>query len=98
MRSGTLLIMNQFRNHIGTTHVAIDEVGVVVGFATLAALESSPNPMRKAKRRRDDPIPTSRLAPCLIGNRRTRSAVIEKVAGLSQWVRCKVDHLAAWRV
>jgi hypothetical protein len=28
---------NQFRHHIGTTYVAVDEAGVVAGFATVAA-------------------------------------------------------------
>lgn len=55
---------NQFRYHIGTTYVAIDESGLIAGFATIAVSELSPRTMPSAKRRRLPryPLPVLRLA------------------------------------
>jgi len=65
---------NQFRHHIGTTYVATDEAGVIVGFATVAASELSPELVPTAKRKRlpKYPLPVLRLA---------RLAVDERAAG-----------------
>jgi GNAT superfamily N-acetyltransferase len=55
---------NQFRHHIGTTYVAIDRVGVIAGFATVAASELAPETIPTSKRRRlpKYPLPVLRLA------------------------------------
>jgi GNAT superfamily N-acetyltransferase len=55
---------NQFRHHIGTTYVAIDEAGVIAGFATATASEISPDAVWAPKRRRlpKYPVPVLRLA------------------------------------
>lgn len=55
---------NQFRHHIGTTYVAIDERGVIAGFVTVSAAELSSSMMPTAKRRRLPryPVPVLRLA------------------------------------
>jgi GNAT superfamily N-acetyltransferase len=55
---------NQFRNHIGTTYVALDHGGKIVGFATLVASEltTSKLPASKRKRLPHYPVPVLRLA------------------------------------
>jgi GNAT superfamily N-acetyltransferase len=55
---------NQFRHHIGTTYVAIDDDGAVAGFATVAASELSTNNLPASKRKRlpQYPVPVLRLA------------------------------------
>lgn len=65
---------NQFRYHIGTTYIAIDETTAIVGFATVTASELSANVLSKAKTKRlpQYPLPVLRLA---------RLAVDERAAG-----------------
>ena len=65
---------NQFRHHIGTSYVAVDEKGVIAGFATVAASELAPDTMRASKRKGlpKYPVPVLRLA---------RLAVDERVKG-----------------
>jgi GNAT superfamily N-acetyltransferase len=55
---------NQFRHHIGTTYVAVDDGGEIVGFATVAASELTTASLSETKRRRLPayPIPVLRLA------------------------------------
>ncbi len=64
---------NQFRHHIGTTFVAIEN-DAIVGYATLAASEVTARALPVAKRRRlpQYPLPVLRLA---------RLAVAESAAG-----------------
>lgn len=65
---------NQFRHHIGTTYVAVDEERGIVGFATVAASELTTASLSEDKRKRLPayPIPVLRLA---------RLAVDESVQG-----------------
>ncbi len=55
---------NQFRHHIGTTYVAIDDGGAVAGYATVAASELAPDSMPASRRKRLPryPLPVLRLA------------------------------------
>ena len=55
---------NQFRHHIGTTYVAVDEQRVVLGFATIAASELTAARLSQAKRKHLPayPLPVLRLA------------------------------------
>lgn len=65
---------NQFRHHIGTTYVAVDDDRAIAGFATLTASELSTSLIPAAKRKRlpQYPVPVLRLA---------RLAVDEKARG-----------------
>lgn len=65
---------NQFRHHIGTTYVAVDDDRGIAGFATLTASELSTRLLLAAKRKRlpQYPVPVLRLA---------RLAVDEKAQG-----------------
>jgi GNAT superfamily N-acetyltransferase len=62
---------NQFRHHIGTTYVAIDEAGEILGFATVAASEMATGSLSDAKRRRLPvyPLPVLRLARLAVDER-----------------------------
>lgn len=55
---------NQFRHHIGTTYVAVDERGAIAGYATVSPSEISPAMMAESKRKRlpKYPVPVLRLA------------------------------------
>src|ERR1700704_5944837 len=55
---------NQFRLHIGTTYVAVDDEGAIIGYATVAAcsIEVAGFPRKLAKRLPTYPIPALRLA------------------------------------
>lgn len=55
---------NQFRHHIGTTYVAVDEGGEIAGYATVAASEltAASLPPTRRKRLPAYPIPVLRLA------------------------------------
>lgn len=66
---------NQFRHHIGTTDVALDAKGVIVGFATVSASEITTTrlPKSRGKNLPAYPVPALRLA---------RLAVDEKAQGL----------------
>jgi len=46
---------NQFRHHIGTTYVAVDGAGIIVGFATVAASELVPETIPASKRKKNLP-------------------------------------------
>jgi GNAT superfamily N-acetyltransferase len=62
---------NQFRHHIGTTYVAIDEQGAVVGFATIVASELPTVKLPESKRKRlpPYPVPVLRLARLAVDHR-----------------------------
>lgn len=62
---------NQFRHHIGTTYVAVDEHKAIIGFATVAASElmSVSLPASKRKRLPADPLPVLRLARLAVDHR-----------------------------
>lgn len=55
---------NQFRHHLGTTYVAVDEDDLIVGFATISAsqIEVQDLPPPKTKRLPKYPLPVLRLA------------------------------------
>jgi GNAT superfamily N-acetyltransferase len=61
---------NQFRHHIGTTYVALDAEGTVVGYATVAAGELYPDvlPAKRARMPRY-PLPVLRLARLAVDER-----------------------------
>lgn len=65
---------NQFRYHIGTTYVAVDDAGRIAGYATLAASQLAREVLPPSQRRRlpKYPLPVLRLA---------RLAVDETFAG-----------------
>lgn len=62
---------NQFRHHIGTTYVAVDEVGIIAGFATVAASELAPAKVPPTKRKHlpKYPVPVLRLARLAVDER-----------------------------
>src|SRR5690606_28017407 len=55
---------NQFRHHVGTTYVAVDEGDLIVGFATVSASQIAVEnfPATKVKRLPNYPLPALRLA------------------------------------
>lgn len=55
---------NQFRHHLGTTYVAVNEDDLIVGFATVSAsqIEVEDVPLAKTKRLPHYPLPVLRLA------------------------------------
>jgi GNAT superfamily N-acetyltransferase len=68
---------NQFRHHIGTTYVAIDDHQEIVGFATVAASELMTATLPQSKRRRlpSYPIPVLRLARLAVDERHQRQGI-----------------------
>ena len=68
---------NQFKLHIGTTYVAIDDAGAIAGFVTVAAcsVEIVHVPKKLAKRLPSYPIPALRLARMAVAEGRQRSGV-----------------------
>lgn len=68
---------NQFRLHIGTTYVAVDESGTVTGFVTVAScsIEVRDVPKKLAKRFPSYPIPALRLARMAVAEGLQRSGV-----------------------
>lgn len=62
---------NQFRHHIGTTYIAVDDAELIVGFATVAASEIPPEGLPAMKRRRLPryPVPVLRLARLAVDER-----------------------------
>lgn len=67
---------NQFKLHIGTTYVAIDD-GAIVGFVTVAScsIEVTHVPRKLAKRLPSYPIPALRLARMAVAGGLQRSGV-----------------------
>ena len=68
---------NQFQLHIGTTYIAIDDRGVIVGFVTVAScsIEVAGISKKLAKRLPAYPIPTLRLARMAVAAAAQRSGV-----------------------
>ncbi len=66
---------NQFKYHVGTTYVAVDDAGRVLGFATVSPsqIEVRDLPTPKTKRLPRYPLPALRLA---------RLAVHQKMQGM----------------
>jgi GNAT superfamily N-acetyltransferase len=62
---------NQFRHHIGSTYIAIDETGAIAGFATVAASELTSASLSEARRKRLPayPLPVLRLARLAVDER-----------------------------
>ena len=68
---------NQFRLHIGTTYVAVDERGTIAGFVTVASCSIEVRDIRKklAKRFPQYPIPALRLARMAVAEGHQRRGV-----------------------
>jgi predicted N-acetyltransferase YhbS len=68
---------NQFRLHIGTTYVAVDERGTIVGFVTVAScsIEVRDVPKRLAKRFPAYPLAALRLARMAVAEGLQRAGV-----------------------
>jgi GNAT superfamily N-acetyltransferase len=68
---------NQFRHHIGTSYVAIDEAGFIAGFATVTASEIAPQALlaSKGKRLPKYPLPVLRLARLAVDERATGKGI-----------------------
>jgi len=68
---------NQFKLHIGTTYVAVDDAGVIVGFVTVAScsIEAGGIPRQLAKRLPSSPIPVLRLGRMAVAAGVQRSGV-----------------------
>jgi len=62
---------NQFRHHIGTTYVAVDETGFIAGFATVSSSEVAPSSMPTSKRKHLPryPVPVLRVARLAVDER-----------------------------
>jgi predicted N-acetyltransferase YhbS len=68
---------NQFRLHIGTTYVALDNAGAIVGFVTVAScsIEAKDLPKKLAKKLPMYPIPALRLARMAVAEGQQRHGV-----------------------
>jgi predicted N-acetyltransferase YhbS len=69
---------NQFKLHIGSTYVAVDDAGVILGFMTVAScsIELSEVPPKKlAKRLPNYPIPALRLARMAVADGQQRAGL-----------------------
>jgi len=62
---------NQFRHHIGTTYVAVDPKGAIMGFATVSASELATASLPEGRRKRLPayPVPVLRLARLAVDER-----------------------------
>jgi len=71
---------NQFRHHIGTTYVAKNDKGTILGFVTLSASEiiSSTHPSKR-KKNFAYPLPVLRLARLAVSSKAQGSKVGEKL-------------------
>lgn len=80
---------NQFRYHIGTTYIAVDDAGRVAGYATLAASQLSHEALPPSKRKRIPkyPLPVLRLARLAVDEdfvgRGVGSSLLRAVLGLA---------------
>jgi GNAT superfamily N-acetyltransferase len=61
---------NQFRHHIGTTYVAVEKAGAILGYATASAGELVTSKVHKAlaKKLPSYPLPVLRLARLAVSN------------------------------
>jgi GNAT superfamily N-acetyltransferase len=85
---------NQFRHHIGSTYVAIDEQKAIVGFATIAASELATANLPEARRKRLPayPLPVLRLARLAVDQRAQGKGVAH---ALLRAVFTLAHHMAA---
>lgn len=62
---------SQFRHHLGTTYVALDEAGAIAGYATVSASALSPDALPAPRRKRlpKYPVPVLRLARLAVDER-----------------------------
>jgi GNAT superfamily N-acetyltransferase len=83
---------NQFRHHIGTTYVAVDDDGFIAGFATVTASEITVGALPAPKRKRlpQYPMPVLRLARLAVDERAkgrgVGSLLLRSVLALAQRV------------
>jgi len=81
---------NQFRHHLGTTYVAVDQAGTLAGFATVTASEvvSSVLATPRKKSAPKYPLPVLRLARLAVDERSkgqgVGSVLLRAVFGLAQ--------------
>jgi predicted N-acetyltransferase YhbS len=68
---------NQFKLHIGTTYVAVNETGAILGFVTVAScsIEVAEVPARLARRLPTYPIPALRLARMAVAEGEQRNGI-----------------------
>lgn len=68
---------NQFRLHIGTTYVALDDTNTIVGFVTVAScsIEVNELPKQLAKKLPTYPIPALRLARMAVAEGQQRNGI-----------------------
>lgn len=69
---------NQFRHHLGTTYIAIDEEeGFIAGYVTITASEIAPDALTIAKRRAlpKYPLPVLRLARLAVAEHAQRGGI-----------------------
>jgi predicted N-acetyltransferase YhbS len=68
---------NQFRLHVGTTYVALDDANAIVGFVTVAScsIEVKDLPKQLARRLPTYPIPALRIARMAVAEGRQRRGV-----------------------
>lgn len=86
---------NQFRHHIGTTYIAIDDSSDILGFATVTASELSTKTLpTKSKRLPQYPIPVLRLARLAVDEKATGrgigSALLRSVLVLAQTMATEI--------
>lgn len=61
---------NQFRHHLGTSYIAVDDAGVIAGYATVAVSELAPQALRrKGSKLPTYPLPVLRLARLAVDER-----------------------------
>lgn len=92
---------NQFRHHLGTTYVAIEEDGRIAGFATVSPTEilAERVPSSMKKRLPRSPLPALRLARLAVDTRMSGrgvgrmlvASVLRLARDLSESVGCVVD-------
>lgn len=68
---------NQFRLHIGATYVAVDDIGTIFGFVTVAScsIEVKNLPKKLAKKLPSHPIPALRLARMAVSDERKKQGI-----------------------
>jgi predicted N-acetyltransferase YhbS len=68
---------NQFRHHLGTTYVAVDDAGRILGFATVSPsqIEVRDLPVSQARRLPRYPLPVLRLARFAVDEKEQRIGI-----------------------
>jgi GNAT superfamily N-acetyltransferase len=72
---------NQFRHHIGTTYVSIDDMGKISGFVTVSASELSVASLSQSIRKRLPayPVPVLRVARLAVDQRRQGQGIAREL-------------------